>query len=290
MQLFSFISFSIIKDKIYNFQRGCSTMKALPLLLSLIVTSYVANVPLSVDDFGFLVFKDGFMWFQVNYSSTFPVLLTNDTLRILREEGWNVSLLRNEIVLERGNVTIVAYVIRGHECSSKSGCKIAGCSGELCVPKSSTPVNTPCFYRRWYHCFKLSKCTCINGFCSWEPTPAFKACLRENGIDPSKVLRVSPSKVFVRSSGPSDVESTVLAINAIGGCLNDNKLRNELVEVLSLRGLPHDNETLKVLLSGGKIRVPISTSSSSHGRNLCGPVAFLGFAILPLLLKLLRKI
>lgn len=59
-----------------------------------------------------------------------------------------------------------------------AGCKIGGCSGQLCLNESDEDVLTTCEYRAEYACYKNAKCERQdNGMCGWTPTEELVSCL-----------------------------------------------------------------------------------------------------------------
>lgn len=58
-------------------------------------------------------------------------------------------------------------------------CKVAGCSGQLCVPAiEAGNILTRCEYRAEYACYKTAKCEPrSNGGCGWTQTPELTQCL-----------------------------------------------------------------------------------------------------------------
>lgn len=61
----------------------------------------------------------------------------------------------------------------------KSGCAVAGCSGQLCVSADEAGgIITTCEYRAEYACYKSASCERqANGKCGWTETPELKRCL-----------------------------------------------------------------------------------------------------------------
>nr|WP_240922805.1 CGP-CTERM-anchored Cys-rich protein [Thermococcus sp. Bubb.Bath] len=140
---------------------------------------------------------------------TGPVVITNGTIQKLLGRGWiATSITRNGSsidVLQKGNVTIKITKPQG-ECTSDSDCATGGCSGELCLPNYIVShVASVCIYAPWYECFKLTSCGCVNGTCSWKPNEAFKKCLREHGVDPSRVIRAGVSEVTATGPNPEEL-------------------------------------------------------------------------------------
>ena len=73
----------------------------------------------------------------------------------------------------------------GNECASDAGCKIGGCSGQLCTTSDKAAgLVTTCEYRAEYGCYKLTDCGCIAGKCVWKETPEFSSCLEKAKSQP----------------------------------------------------------------------------------------------------------
>ena len=59
-------------------------------------------------------------------------------------------------------------------------CKIAGCSGQLCVDKNAEDVITTCEYRPEYGCYKNARCEKqTDGQCSWTQTAELSECISQ---------------------------------------------------------------------------------------------------------------
>ena len=59
-------------------------------------------------------------------------------------------------------------------------CKIAGCSGQLCVDKNAEDVITTCEYRPEYGCYKNARCEKqADGQCSWTQTAELLECISQ---------------------------------------------------------------------------------------------------------------
>ncbi|CAD5245271.1 CGP-CTERM-anchored Cys-rich protein [Thermococcus camini] len=107
----------------------------------------------------------------------------------------------------REGVTITLLPVRGGECTSDGDCATGGCSGEVCAPREeASKIVTPCVYRPWYDCLSLTSCGCVDGLCTWKPNPAFEKCLREHGVDPSRVIRAGYFELRVEGVNKSDGE------------------------------------------------------------------------------------
>lgn len=60
------------------------------------------------------------------------------------------------------------------------GCRVGGCSSELCVDGNSENVYSICIYNPVYECYKTARCERQeNGECRWSQTEELKACLEE---------------------------------------------------------------------------------------------------------------
>jgi eight-cysteine-cluster-containing protein len=58
------------------------------------------------------------------------------------------------------------------------GCKIGGCSGELCIDANSEDVYSICIYNPMYDCYKTATCEVQeNGECGWTETSELQQCL-----------------------------------------------------------------------------------------------------------------
>lgn len=132
------------------------------------------------------------------------LLITADALEKLKAIGWKKI---DNLTFARNDVTIALKPVAGNECTSDRDCATGGCSGEVCAPrKEATEIITPCVYKPWYNCLSLTSCGCVNGLCTWKPNDAFEACLREHGVDPSKVIRAGYFELEVEAVNRSDGE------------------------------------------------------------------------------------
>ncbi|WP_258083527.1 CGP-CTERM-anchored Cys-rich protein [Thermococcus thermotolerans] len=130
------------------------------------------------------------------------LLITPDALEKLRADGWNVS---DNTTFDRNGVKITLLPIKGGECTSDADCATGGCSGEVCAPREeASKIVTPCVYMPWYDCLSLTSCGCVDGICTWKLNPAFESCLREHGIDPSRVIRAGYFELKVEGINKSD--------------------------------------------------------------------------------------
>lgn len=59
------------------------------------------------------------------------------------------------------------------------GCKVGGCSGQLCVDESAEDFFTTCEWLEEYACYKNSRCERqSDGKCDWTPTEELISCLK----------------------------------------------------------------------------------------------------------------
>lgn len=62
---------------------------------------------------------------------------------------------------------------------SSGGCKIAGCSGQICINEKAGDVITTCEFKAEYACYKTARCERqSDGKCGWTPTSELLSCLR----------------------------------------------------------------------------------------------------------------
>jgi hypothetical protein len=62
---------------------------------------------------------------------------------------------------------------------ASGGCKIGGCSGQLCVEESDDGVSN-CLWKAEYACYRTAICgRQTDGLCGWNVTPKLQACLRQ---------------------------------------------------------------------------------------------------------------
>lgn len=69
----------------------------------------------------------------------------------------------------------------GTECAADADCVRAGCSSQLCVPRSLGDVATTCEYLPEYACLQYSSCGCEDGVCGWEGTEEYLECVESPG-------------------------------------------------------------------------------------------------------------
>lgn len=59
-----------------------------------------------------------------------------------------------------------------------AGCKIGGCSGQICQNETDEGAITTCEYKEEYACYKTAKCEKqANGKCGWTQTADLSSCL-----------------------------------------------------------------------------------------------------------------
>jgi len=62
---------------------------------------------------------------------------------------------------------------------SGAGCKVGGCSGQICQDASAEPAITDCMYRPEYACYQNAKCERqASGECGWTMTASLRVCLQ----------------------------------------------------------------------------------------------------------------
>lgn len=62
-----------------------------------------------------------------------------------------------------------------------SGCKVGGCSSQLCLDADSGGGVSTCEWREEYACYKSSRCELQeNGHCGWTQTNELKSCLERS--------------------------------------------------------------------------------------------------------------
>lgn len=142
------------------------------------------------------------------------LLITAEALEKLGEDGWETE---DNLTFTRGNVTITLTPLSGGECTTDANCATGGCSGEVCAPRAeASKIVTPCVYREWYSCLGMTSCGCLNGVCTWKPNPAFESCLREHGVDPSKVIGAGTFRVKVKAYNQSPAEAEAAVKDFLG--------------------------------------------------------------------------
>lgn len=61
--------------------------------------------------------------------------------------------------------------------STTAGCKVGGCSGQLCIEPGDSGIST-CEWRPEYACYRTATCERqASGGCGWTSTPELQACL-----------------------------------------------------------------------------------------------------------------
>lgn len=64
------------------------------------------------------------------------------------------------------------------EPSASGGCKVGGCSGQLCLEGSAEDMVTTCEWREEYACYQKAKCERQNnGQCGWTQSADLTSCL-----------------------------------------------------------------------------------------------------------------
>lgn len=68
--------------------------------------------------------------------------------------------------------------------AGNNGCKVAGCSGQLCVEEGDDGIST-CEWRDEYACYQTATCERQDdGECGWTDTPELRACLTGEPTNP----------------------------------------------------------------------------------------------------------
>ncbi len=134
---------------------------------------------------------------------TTPIILPENSIEKAKELGWEVE---GKYAFRKENILVQITPQKGRECSKDSDCVTGGCSGEICTTKeNATKVVSICVYKDWYECLKLTTCGCVNGVCTWKPNDAFEQCLKEHGIDPSKVIKMPQANVYIAIYGQKEL-------------------------------------------------------------------------------------
>lgn len=127
-----------------------------------------------------------------------PLLISNQSLEQIKALGWDVE----DYTFRKRSLFVQISSRKGDECESDSDCATGGCSGEVCAPKEvAKEIVTPCVYREWYNCLRLTQCGCYNGLCTWKPNSDFEKCLKDYGVDPSKVIKLPLAEVYIADYG-----------------------------------------------------------------------------------------
>ncbi|MBI3331759.1 hypothetical protein HYZ99_02255 [Candidatus Peregrinibacteria bacterium] len=64
------------------------------------------------------------------------------------------------------------------------GCKVAGCSGQLCVEEGMEDIVTTCEWREEYACYRTARCEKqATGVCGWRLDAELTACLSAGSDD-----------------------------------------------------------------------------------------------------------
>jgi len=65
------------------------------------------------------------------------------------------------------------------ECYKDADCLVAGCSGQLCVPRDKAPsVISTCEWKDEYACYAEDSCLCRNNKCQWAGSEQFVECIQ----------------------------------------------------------------------------------------------------------------
>ena len=139
--------------------------------------------------------------FESNYAYTSfetPLLISNQSLEQIKALGWDVE----DYTFRKRSLFVQISSRKGDECKSDLECATGGCSGEVCTTRDKAgEIVTPCIYAEWYDCLRLTQCGCYNGVCTWKPNSDFEKCLKEHGIDPSKVIKLPTAEVYIADYG-----------------------------------------------------------------------------------------
>ena len=68
------------------------------------------------------------------------------------------------------------------ERGERDGCKVAGCSSQLCLPAGLDEGTSTCEWRDEYACYRDGGARCemqSDGACGWTPTGELAACLAD---------------------------------------------------------------------------------------------------------------
>lgn len=86
------------------------------------------------------------------------------------------------IIGQEGDKILSSFKLLQENTKKTDGCKIGGCSGQLCVEESDRGVST-CEYLSQYGCYKTAKCERqTDGKCNWTQTQELTACLKQQKI------------------------------------------------------------------------------------------------------------
>ncbi len=167
-------------------------------------------------------------WNSTVFSAKFttPMVLSENSIEKAKELGWEVE---GKYAFRKDNILVQITPQKGRECSKDSDCSTGGCSGEICINReNASKVVSICVYRNWYECLKLTTCGCVNGVCSWKPNDAFERCLKEHGIDPSRVIKMPQADVYIAIYGQKELSEEKRAeikelFSVLGiGCVLEN--------------------------------------------------------------------
>lgn len=115
-----------------------------------------------------------FVPFEAAISFTKPATATG-TVRFMRD---NPSGLPENDARVDVPVTFSAAGATSTGPVSAGGCKISGCSSQICAEEE---MMSTCEYREVYMCYKSARCERqATGKCGWTETPELRSCLRSN--------------------------------------------------------------------------------------------------------------
>lgn len=81
------------------------------------------------------------------------------------------------IIGDSGNQILSSFRLSKPETKTPEGCKIGGCSGQLCVEEGDSGTST-CEFLVEYGCYKTATCERqLDGRCGWTQTSELKQCL-----------------------------------------------------------------------------------------------------------------
>ncbi|WP_457752975.1 CGP-CTERM-anchored Cys-rich protein [Thermococcus sp.] len=157
---------------------------------------------------------------------TTPMIFSENSIEKAKELGWEVE---GKYTFRKDNILVQITSQKERECSKDSDCSTGGCSGEICTNReNATKVVSICVYKDWYECLKLTTCGCVNGVCSWKLNDAFERCLKEHGIDPSRVIKMPQADVYIAIYGQKELSGEKRAeikelFSVLGiGCVLEN--------------------------------------------------------------------
>ncbi len=84
------------------------------------------------------------------------------------------------IIGNTGDQILSSFKLLKSETKKVEGCKVGGCSGQLCVEENKSGIST-CEWRNEYVCYKTAKCEIQpDGKCGWTKTEQLSKCLSES--------------------------------------------------------------------------------------------------------------